>query len=247
MTAYGEWMKEAIRRAESWGLACPSTAMMGAILNRPTPAVRLGRDMDLWRHFENYSRNLSMPPEQRANACARVHPETAVELMGQGFPHLPCVTIGDVHWIGDSSFDVTEVSLKACLDAGPAPGERLAFHAWITFPDLTILDLTFGPWQCRHNKEPMNLAERGGLCHFGLPEDLSAKARIEHRPFLAGPELLWRTASASQFLQTRHRMAEQMWLRAWSPASGGKVGRNEPCPCGSGTKYKKCCLSGADS
>jgi uncharacterized protein len=23
--------------------------------------------------------------------------------------------------------------------------------------------------------------------------------------------------------------------------SGGKVGRNEPCPCGSGRKYKKCC------
>jgi uncharacterized protein YecA (UPF0149 family) len=22
----------------------------------------------------------------------------------------------------------------------------------------------------------------------------------------------------------------------------GKVGRNEPCPCGSGTKYKNCCL-----
>jgi tetratricopeptide (TPR) repeat protein len=23
-----------------------------------------------------------------------------------------------------------------------------------------------------------------------------------------------------------------------------KIGRNEPCPCGSGKKYKKCCLSG---
>ena len=23
--------------------------------------------------------------------------------------------------------------------------------------------------------------------------------------------------------------------------SGDKVGRNEPCPCGSGKKYKKCC------
>ena len=23
---------------------------------------------------------------------------------------------------------------------------------------------------------------------------------------------------------------------------GGKVGRNDPCPCGSGKKYKKCCL-----
>lgn len=25
--------------------------------------------------------------------------------------------------------------------------------------------------------------------------------------------------------------------------SGPKVGRNEPCPCGSGKKYKKCCLA----
>ena len=23
----------------------------------------------------------------------------------------------------------------------------------------------------------------------------------------------------------------------------GKVGRNEPCPCGSGKKFKKCCLA----
>ena len=23
----------------------------------------------------------------------------------------------------------------------------------------------------------------------------------------------------------------------------GKVGRNDPCPCGSGKKYKKCCLN----
>jgi uncharacterized protein YecA (UPF0149 family) len=29
------------------------------------------------------------------------------------------------------------------------------------------------------------------------------------------------------------------------PPSGlatGRVGRNDPCPCGSGKKYKKCCL-----
>jgi uncharacterized protein YecA (UPF0149 family) len=23
---------------------------------------------------------------------------------------------------------------------------------------------------------------------------------------------------------------------------GPKIGRNDPCPCGSGKKYKKCCL-----
>jgi uncharacterized protein len=29
------------------------------------------------------------------------------------------------------------------------------------------------------------------------------------------------------------------------PAKASKVGRNDPCPCGSGRKYKKCCLSAA--
>jgi len=33
--------------------------------------------------------------------------------------------------------------------------------------------------------------------------------------------------------------------RAAAPAAGRKVGRNDPCPCGSGRKYKKCCGSGA--
>ena len=26
-----------------------------------------------------------------------------------------------------------------------------------------------------------------------------------------------------------------------APAASPKVGRNDPCPCGSGKKYKKCC------
>jgi len=25
--------------------------------------------------------------------------------------------------------------------------------------------------------------------------------------------------------------------------SGNKIGRNDPCPCGSGKKFKKCCLN----
>ena len=29
------------------------------------------------------------------------------------------------------------------------------------------------------------------------------------------------------------------------PVRSLKVGRNEPCPCGSGQKYKKCCLARA--
>ncbi|MBQ7822482.1 MAG: SEC-C domain-containing protein, partial [Clostridia bacterium] len=29
--------------------------------------------------------------------------------------------------------------------------------------------------------------------------------------------------------------------------SAAKVGRNDPCPCGSGKKYKKCCGAGDSS
>ena len=31
--------------------------------------------------------------------------------------------------------------------------------------------------------------------------------------------------------------------RKQSPARSSKVGRNDPCPCGSGKKYKNCCGS----
>lgn len=36
-------------------------------------------------------------------------------------------------------------------------------------------------------------------------------------------------------------------LRKKNPAvKQEKVGRNEPCPCGSGKKHKKCCLCGGE-
>ena len=34
------------------------------------------------------------------------------------------------------------------------------------------------------------------------------------------------------------------WQRRWDArgsARSTKIGRNDPCPCGSGKKYKKCC------
>jgi len=33
----------------------------------------------------------------------------------------------------------------------------------------------------------------------------------------------------------------QRMMNPVTPASSAKVGRNEPCPCGSGKKYKRCC------
>ena len=48
-------------------------------------------------------------------------------------------------------------------------------------------------------------------------------------------------------LITINQVIQQTFVNEEAPKSAvpkprtGKVGRNEPCPCGSGTKYKKCC------
>lgn len=37
-------------------------------------------------------------------------------------------------------------------------------------------------------------------------------------------------------------LAEKITAKRGLKLESKKVGRNEPCPCGSGKKYKKCCL-----
>jgi hypothetical protein len=46
-------------------------------------------------------------------------------------------------------------------------------------------------------------------------------------------------AAGAQTKQKEERLVQSPRLPAISP--GAKTGRNEPCPCGSGKKYKKCC------
>ena len=41
----------------------------------------------------------------------------------------------------------------------------------------------------------------------------------------------------------RARLAQAERFETWAKQSFPKVGRNDPCPCGSGKKYKKCCLN----
>jgi hypothetical protein len=49
--------------------------------------------------------------------------------------------------------------------------------------------------------------------------------------------------SAEKLARLRNE-AEQLRRErvANAKAAHGKIGRNEPCPCGSGKKYKKCCI-----
>jgi uncharacterized protein len=55
------------------------------------------------------------------------------------------------------------------------------------------------------------------------------------RPFMDQLAALWRIERNRQDQPSLHESAVI--------PSSGKVGRNDTCPCGSGRKYKKCCLN----
>lgn len=39
--------------------------------------------------------------------------------------------------------------------------------------------------------------------------------------------------------------AQEMAPKGFTVVKRRKIGRNDPCPCGSGNKFKKCCISSA--
>ena len=68
----------------------------------------------------------------------------------------------------------------------------------------------------RMGPAPMRVPRQAMLCELGLVAELSPEA--DARPLSPRP-----AAPAEGVL------------------SEAKVGRNDPCPCGSGRKYKRCC------
>ncbi len=60
------------------------------------------------------------------------------------------------------------------------------------------------------------------------------------------PELKAEHDKHAELLEPSVRAIHEFWLNRRTvptvmPAKSVKIGRNEPCPCGSGKKYKKCC------
>jgi uncharacterized protein len=72
----------------------------------------------------------------------------------------------------------------------------------------------------------------------------------DHEMFVNGMTSEMRTAIVEQLPVTLQNIAAYWRVPDWQPPRHGpvrstKVGRNEPCPCGSGKKFKKCCGANA--
>jgi uncharacterized protein YecA (UPF0149 family) len=75
-----------------------------------------------------------------------------------------------------------------------------------------------------------NDAERGSLLELDPEEEAAMLAEVpDHIPAcVVGIDAFWK--------ERRSQPTKDLG-RAKSP----KIGRNDPCPCGSGCKYKRCC------
>ncbi|HYC42987.1 MAG TPA: SEC-C metal-binding domain-containing protein [Noviherbaspirillum sp.] len=73
---------------------------------------------------------------------------------------------------------------------------------------------------------------------FGLCVDADANLRF-------GVMLDFEWEYSAELEQQIARTTRQLAVKASSSlvVRGGKIGRNDPCPCGSGSKYKKCCIA----
>ena len=88
--------------------------------------------------------------------------------------------------------------------------------------------------------------ERG--FYYGRSE-MTEEAEDKTRPISAGDdprvraqsERLDQVPANREAQRRRHRVPCRVRPRRSPCAFGRKVGRNEPCPCGSGRKYKRCC------
>ena len=79
-----------------------------------------------------------------------------------------------------------------------------------------------------------------------MAEDFHAEATTGKQPFEAMAEAIHRVvpAAVAQYAQMGRSIATVLAEHEWDEPEmthHAKIARNEPCPCGSGKKYKKCC------
>lgn len=111
-----------------------------------------------------------------------------------------------------------EIGMDTVTFCGFLDGANTSFEKEVVLEDLseeTELDVTFEPAKLYYN---MLVAKANWL--YGLPE--------------------W-----DVILTEEARRDIRMQYNQDTRATSEKVGRNDPCPCGSGKKYKKCCGANA--
>jgi hypothetical protein len=132
------------------------------------------------------------------------------------------------------------VFFEVVTQANAQPEIWQRFHGQVSFAGETTVEESFA----------CDMAEADRVLAAWWKEHRSAlklfKARYKDIKVIGRRSLEAQTPSSRQVARRSIKLTSRKSLSAADRPTGiNRVGRNEPCPCGSGKKYKKCCWSQA--
>ena len=206
MEEYREGLLKAIERTKKWGIACPGSKTLkfyvtsaASEFGEPSPAS-----------VAALSRALPFAPQSRSGACAPLHLMLLTMLFRENLPFLPALTIGNVLVEGSPRYQVRRQGLRQLLRDGPGATGTIDVHMWLTWPDLSILDLTILPALLLEDGIVPSLEDPGGLVLLGKPQDL--KPRFTYVPHLVGEEFAWRVGAVQPMAEKMFKDGRHEWL-----------------------------------
>lgn len=109
--------------------------------------------------------------------------------------------------------------------------------------ELSIMDMTGfldGINESLITPNPIDTMEEDTVVNLNFDKEKLYKNMVEARA-----DWLYELPAWEEIFdqETRHRLYLEQ-RKSGTVVTGKKVGRNDPCPCGSGKKYKKCCGAG---
>jgi len=190
-------------------------------------ALVVGPDLvnpsEYWPHILNreqpgpFSFKTQQQAEEIMTLAAR-HWNTIVETLGDGKPYVPMVFVDDEWTVGGNAWAI-----------GFFRGVNLRVDSWEEFlEDKEYADALLAMHAFARENHP------------------DPELRIESPTPGLRKELLVAMAAGlmeiyEYFQEKRDALADAEYSREPIVRSTPKIGRNEPCPCGSGKKYKQCC------
>lgn len=110
------------------------------------------RNKELQSFLDNYLDNaaggfIQNSPRNLANLCHSVSQQFYENWMSQDISGSApaAITVGNVKYKGHEIYQVSRSSVKRIMAKGFCPNESLGVHVWITFSNMTVLDLTIVP------------------------------------------------------------------------------------------------------
>ena len=211
MPSYRQRFAGAVTRTRKWGLAGDEVDLAASFLpqgpTRPSPAreaMEALADDHPWGSVR-----------RRVAACVQVHAATLLHFYKSGAATEPVLTIGELLVHGRPFFGVTREGLQNLLDAGPTAKGTTRWHAWLTWPDLSVVDFAVIPSLLAHGSEEdlqlrLDLERSDTLVLQGRPPDLPAG--LDYVPWLVGTEPVWRVGCLDGASEQRFRAARRAYL-----------------------------------